>query len=270
MKTEIRVILPNEAAQLLANRHPRQVERFSESTAEAYADIMRKGSWDQYHPQGIAVSASGQLLDGQHRLRAIVISNMPQRMLIVTGVPESTYKHLDAGKARTLSFRSGYSKDDTAVYTFMLTLCTYGRTKRRFTVEDLDAAELVFGDVLALFNSSVTGTRKARLNPAPVRTAVILLLKRFPSQRDEILANYNALIAGEFKQASRLMSVFYRRITEEYGPALFLFCLAWKAFNPHNSELVKIQVRDISSNVHEARLTVLRELEDKLGLLQRD
>lgn len=65
-----------------------------------YAAQMERGAWHQ-NGQPIIVSASGALLDGQHRLSAIVMSGIPQRCMVVEGVDDSAFATIDTGMSRT-------------------------------------------------------------------------------------------------------------------------------------------------------------------------
>lgn len=57
------------------------------ATVAAYARQMTRGEWLPI-PQGLAFDTAGNLLNGQHRLHAIVQSGATCRMMVTTGVPE--------------------------------------------------------------------------------------------------------------------------------------------------------------------------------------
>jgi len=60
---------------------------------------MSRGDWKVTH-QGIAFSIGGVLVDGQHRLAAIVEADIPVEMTVFTDVNEGTFDVLDTGKRR--------------------------------------------------------------------------------------------------------------------------------------------------------------------------
>jgi hypothetical protein len=82
---------------LLANKENRRIDR---AVVERYADAMRRGEWQLSH-QGIAIDREGNLLDGQHRLNAIIKANLTVPMLVVTGVERRVFSVLDTGKRRS-------------------------------------------------------------------------------------------------------------------------------------------------------------------------
>lgn len=66
---------------------------------DRYADMMKNGQWT-LSPQGLAFNNQGQLLDGQHRLHAVIESNNPQEFIIFEGWGPETIRVMDAGMQR--------------------------------------------------------------------------------------------------------------------------------------------------------------------------
>lgn len=100
-KLDVRVemVTPDLAERLLvANTINRGI---SGSVVEKYARDMREGRW-RLNGQTIKLTASGRLLDGQHRLEAVKKAQRPFPAIIVEGVPESCLGSLDVGHKRGL------------------------------------------------------------------------------------------------------------------------------------------------------------------------
>lgn len=96
MKAEIRTVTPEEAKLLLQNNSNNRAIR--QKRVESYAKDMINGNWN-LTGQGITIDKNGQILDGQHRLSAIVLANKPIEMLVVTEADRcATY---DAGLVRS-------------------------------------------------------------------------------------------------------------------------------------------------------------------------
>lgn len=91
------VITPAMASDLLGrntvNRQPieRHVEHLSRQMSEGY--------WRD-NGQPIILSESGTVLDGQHRLMAVVKSGRPARFLVVRGVGSDVMDTIDTGRSR--------------------------------------------------------------------------------------------------------------------------------------------------------------------------
>lgn len=85
IKSKIKSISPKEALEVLRKRNPVN-RRLSEATVQNYAGEMRAGHWQLTH-QGIAFDVNGNLVDGQHRLAAIIEYGAPIEMMVTTGLP---------------------------------------------------------------------------------------------------------------------------------------------------------------------------------------
>jgi len=98
MKTEVREITPTVANEMLKrninNRKP------SESHIGFLSKEMRVGNW-KFDGQPLRFSDNGGLLDGQHRLYAIVKSKTTQKFLVLTGINSDAFHVMDTGKQRT-------------------------------------------------------------------------------------------------------------------------------------------------------------------------
>ena len=75
---------------------------------ERLARDMRDGKWMLTH-EGIAFSSNGRLLDGQHRLRAIVLAGIPVEMFVWFNVPPQALLAINHGRRRNLVDALGLS-----------------------------------------------------------------------------------------------------------------------------------------------------------------
>jgi hypothetical protein len=71
----------------------------SKPTVKAFAEAIRRGEWLVTH-QGIAFDTDGVLVDGQHRLAAIVEADVPVEVTVFTDVAQGAFDVLDTGKRR--------------------------------------------------------------------------------------------------------------------------------------------------------------------------
>jgi hypothetical protein len=102
--TEYVAVTPKMAEEWLkANTSNR---RISEIVVEAYARDMRAGAWKLTH-QGIGFDTSGRLLDGQHRLHAILKAGFPVMMAVTRGLSASAQEVVDAQKPRSVADQLG-------------------------------------------------------------------------------------------------------------------------------------------------------------------
>lgn len=81
------------------NTHNRNLR---ERTVNAYARDMRDGNW-KWNGEAIKFDKNGILLDGQHRLHAVIKAGITVQMLVIFGVESEAQHTMDSGTKRTLS-----------------------------------------------------------------------------------------------------------------------------------------------------------------------
>ena len=96
------LITPQIAAEMLVRNTKNR--NMSKSYVAALARDMAAGKW-QENGDSIRFAKGGVLLDGQHRLTAIVQSQTPIRCWIIEGVDPESMRTIDSGKKRTYSDR---------------------------------------------------------------------------------------------------------------------------------------------------------------------
>jgi hypothetical protein len=98
VKIEEKTLTPAEASTLLASTGPNR--KLIRSRVANLARAIERGEWT---PDGnpIRVSDKGVLLDGQHRLSAIVESDTPVPVILLTGLSADSQLVMDSGKARS-------------------------------------------------------------------------------------------------------------------------------------------------------------------------
>lgn len=98
VKAEFVVITPDVArAMQRANTHNRPIRA---ARVNAYARLMAAGLWHN-NGEAIKVAADGTILDGQHRVLAVIKSGVTITILLVTGLPRETQATMDGGAKRS-------------------------------------------------------------------------------------------------------------------------------------------------------------------------
>lgn len=116
MRTEVIALTPAAALRLLENHNEENPRNINQRIVRQYAEDMKNGLWQTTH-QGIALSGSslaapGSLVDGQHRLAAIVQANIIIPMVVTFGAPAA--QKIDFGMKRQLSVVTGLPRSDLA------------------------------------------------------------------------------------------------------------------------------------------------------------
>ena len=86
--------------------------------------VMSRGEWMLTH-QGIAFAKNGELIDGQHRLLAVVKSGVTVEMMVTRGCSPETFKALDLHSKRTVGDIFHITKEYSAALGF-IARCVYG------------------------------------------------------------------------------------------------------------------------------------------------
>jgi hypothetical protein len=95
---EVCLVSPQIADQWLSrNPHNRPV---SQGRVREYAALMAKGEW-LLSPDAIAFDWNGNLMNGQHRLWALIESEQTLTFLVVRGLHPEAFKITDTGKSRS-------------------------------------------------------------------------------------------------------------------------------------------------------------------------
>lgn len=101
MRHEVITITPAKAKQMLqknkGNFRPMNMPR-----VKLMARDMLSGNWRQTG-ESIKFGKNGQLLDGQHRLQAIVESGVSLKMLVIRGLDPDAALSMDTGKTRSVA-----------------------------------------------------------------------------------------------------------------------------------------------------------------------
>lgn len=107
-KAEAQTVTPEMAAQILdaSNRGNRKLRP---GVVSKYAAMMKNGDW-KLSPEPIVLSATNRLLNGQHRLSAVVQSGQPCNFFVIRGVADETFSVLDRGAGRNVADALGIER----------------------------------------------------------------------------------------------------------------------------------------------------------------
>lgn len=98
MDMEVLEVSPQLATEWLT--HNTNNRPLSKNAVQQLADRIQRGEWQLTH-QGIAFDEDDVLIDGQHRLAAIVKAGIAVPLTITHGVPRTAFTVMDTGRKRT-------------------------------------------------------------------------------------------------------------------------------------------------------------------------
>ncbi len=160
-----------------------------------YSQEMKSGYWKLSH-QGIAFSKTGKLLDGQHRLLAIIDSGMTLPFMVTYGLDESLFSKIDVGFLRTTSEVTKIPSKELSIAKFFATHAYSKETAQQ--TEALIKIHEAFKGELEMLDIYCTSNRKV-IASVGVRAAAVLSGfetgsdRAFELYRDMCLMNFEDL-----------------------------------------------------------------------------
>jgi hypothetical protein len=249
MKISIMQITPDLAAEFLKRNTGNRAIR--KTAVDQYANDLRRGEWKLTH-QGVAISPGGRLLDGQHRLSAIVQSGITAQMVVALDVPETAYLVMDRGKPRQL-------RDALGVDGRIVDACAYiARLHGASSVEPHHAEEIVLqcGDAVLQMLAACGTTARGRTSAAIKAAAALRIMQ---GHKAYVLEQWRAFVLSDFDAMSPIIKALYRQVVDDpqtTGKAKdqnARAARAWVAFDPGKKNLNKIQINDIEKQLSEMR-----------------
>lgn len=98
MGIRVEYITPDKAKRYLSGNQNNR--KLSTSIVNQYSESIKRGEW-KLNGESIKFDNDGKLIDGQHRLHAIIKANTGIQMLVISGLNKEVFSTIDAGKKRT-------------------------------------------------------------------------------------------------------------------------------------------------------------------------
>jgi hypothetical protein len=216
--------------------------KISIQKVRAWKEKMDQGKFARIS-QGIAFDKENRLINGHHRLTAIIQHGGSIPLYVTYNEDRENYKYYDCGMSRSTSDRTGIPKNVAAV------LSTGFRVVHSKLESDVDAilrvSELPYG-IVAMELEEYCGTIIRYFSQAPIRAAVVL--SSLQGDKRYAFEQYRALVLQDYGSMSPITTVFCRNAMKgKYGktggiPAtLNAFAYGMKVFDVRNSGLNQIK-----------------------------
>lgn len=161
----IRTVTPEMARALLENNHGNR--KLRRDAVARYAAIMKAGNWLPA-PEPIVLGRSGRVLNGQHRLSAVVATNTSATFCFITNVEEEAFKVIDRGMMRSTSDALAIPRSLVEIAKVVVSLTS--RLVSDDRVEALCAVMQQPHDTL----EGACSARRPLLTTAPMRSAAVV------------------------------------------------------------------------------------------------
>lgn len=219
IRSEMMIVTPEIAKRFLDNNKGNR--SVSKKTVARYGSSIKQGKWDA-NGESIKIAHDGTLLDGQHRLLAVIGADTPVPMMVTRGLPRSSFLTIDTGKMRTGGDVIGMGdeslvRDQDQICAACRVLMQFDangfwshkRTNRIANHEIMDVYEANKGIVRSVrFAKSLTQARK--ICPVSVMAALHYKFTRIDLNRGEFF--FAALNTGAELKAEHPVFVLRRRL----------------------------------------------------------
>lgn len=188
------------------------------------AGQIKDGEWQQDHPAPILFSDALRVIDGQHRLEAIVLSGQTVIARVCFGVRDELREYLDTGITRRLEDRCEFSADDLLLNKFISQVVQ----SLWYITGPMNIKKPSPAEAWSLFNSkkdailfaaSYMRRNQRGISRAPVMAALTEFYERSPEGADEF-ARTLFVADGEKQQARMLRDWLLQRAPRGGGSGI--------------------------------------------------
>jgi hypothetical protein len=257
----IQTITPEYASSILesCNKDNRTLRS---GWVDQLAAAIKRGEWVTTH-QGLAFDESGELVDGQHRLMAVVVAKMPVQMMVSHNVPKSSFSVLDIGMKRSIADTTGLSTKTAEASRYVAGIVFSSRNRSPAQVKNL--ADAGFGAVHDRLLSHCSSTL-AYYSAAAMRTAACITVMDGHNEA-YVFATYSSLILQTFEGASPIICAFAKQVNtgrvKSSTAQSDALARGLKVFHPANKNLSRIIV--VEDDIRAAHEYVSRVIGRSMG-----
>ncbi len=262
METTVELITPEIAAQMLmmnvGNRNLRK------NHVTKLAREIERGDWIVTH-QGIAIAPDGRLLDGQHRLAAIIMSKLPTYMSVSRNADPKSFIVLDQGAKRTISDALGRSSTTVSALRWAVGFSRSGAPEgniRATSVTEVAEAAQWFGPHIDRVTASCAVVHKTRtagtmLFPVALRVAM--------GQAEQVLPMWRAFVLLDLPNIQPAVASLLKRLDNGTvslrAGATNAIIYAFNAFDPARQQTPLGGIRNAELSISEIRDEIAKVLD---------
>ena len=248
MEIRLMEVTPSFAMELLQKNATNR--KIRPGHVSALAGVMQAGEFQTTH-QGVALNEDGEVVDGQHRLMAIVKSGVTVTMPVAYGVNAEHYGHLmiDVGMNRSTA-------DVYAVDRFVAQPCTFIAYMHQSTRHKAMLGPYLeaFGPIMTAISKGGRHMRRG-VTSAPVVAAAAI---RVAMGEDPVMVNHNfaGMVRLDYANLPPVANAFLRQLANgvmDRANKWDLFTRGMRVFDSSCQENGKIQVKDHLAIIQPAR-----------------
>lgn len=247
-------VTPAMARQWLqANTQNRKVRR---NHVELLTRDIAEDRWRITH-QGIAFSDKGRLIDGQHRLTAIIRADKPAFLTVFIGLSDEMFGALDRGQRRSVADELQEDRRCVDPCTWLVSRLRAPSGYRSPPPAEVQRVLAVYKPVLSTMVAAAPTTVRLRGN-AGVRAAIMVRL-RMANDADQklLLGQWEAFSKLQVETMDKTTGALLRRMegfparSQQRQTSAESAAATWVAFDPATRALERIAVRDMNVSIAE-------------------
>ena len=246
MTTCVETITPQQAHELLAkNVSNRAVRR---SWVKTLTNVILRGEWLVTH-QGIAITRENQLVDGQHRLMALVAAGRSVEMNVSYDVDPRAYGVIDGGVKRTTSDQLRESPTVVAVARMVWKLPGPVEKTVPSSGQIAQILDWARGPIERVVDLSPG--RSARTSAGAMLPIAVYDMAGKGSAVLPVYAAFTRLEYDDMPPSVRalLSQITDRKPSASNGRAFEMAARTWRAFDPGNWEVKRIVLKAGTSHI---------------------
>lgn len=249
-----------EMAKLWLSKNIIKNRNISKKRVSKYANEMKLGRWYPGSTQSIVLNDKGELMDGQHRLTALIKANMSIIMNVWFNADEAEFMHIDTGMARNVATSTGIPRRFTSLYNCMLNIAIDSSSHSAFDIVKLDSYFHELTDEFLIYCPKVT----QYFSSSPVKVAAVATIVT-QGNKKHVFNIYKSVVTGRIKNASPIAEAFnihhlngFPSHTKGYADIeKEIFVAASYAFDIKNKDVTDLQIK---STYEEKYLVPFRNL----------
>ena len=239
-RCSVETFTPQKADEWLQKRNTRN-RAVRKSHVTFLAGVMRRGEF-ALTPECMMVSPGGRLLNGQHRLYAVIESGATVQFLVFWDVEEALYEKIDQGTRRRFDdlFQTERRMQEA--------ITAISRLHRGNSIAPDQVRPYLyrFGPAVNELIAACGKTAKGR-SSAPIKAGIAIAMAKFPEKWSEIACLYRSFVLLEFDSLPPSVLGLIRQVDNgnaNVSRTNETIARAFRAFDPSKWGLSKIQIND--------------------------
>lgn len=209
-------VTPDRAMELITKLHPNQ-RVLRNNNVNKYARLMTENKWELSYGSAIVISKNGVLLNGYHRLSAVILANKPVQFVIHYGADNDEFAVIDTGQRRTNADALGLKPYITEPLNF---LHRFIHGQNSPTAQDIaPLIDTPIGEAVRFVGEHQPGNRTGKTT-ASFRAAVACCVLRRESKKYEIVHQYRSFCTDDYDNMSDRVKDLNRRLSQRGTKAL--------------------------------------------------